>query len=183
MKYDCLIIGAGPAGIFTAYEMIKLGTKKKILIVEKGVSIEKRACPKTKTKVCVNCKPYCHITTGFSGAGAFSDGKLSLSYEVGGDLPTLIGAEKAQETIDYTDKIYLEFGADPKVEGVGVDDEVKEIRRRAIQAGLKLVDCPIRHLGTEKAQKIYLSDMPNNEKIKALKEFGTHNRVINSCIR
>ena len=155
MKYDCLIIGAGPAGIFTAYEMIKLGTKKKILIVEKGVQIEKRACPKTKTKVCVNCKPYCHITTGFSGAGAFSDGKLSLSYEVGGDLPTLIGAEKAQETIDYTDKIYLQFGADPKVEGVGVDDEVKEIRRRAIKAGLKLVDCPIRHLGTEKAQKIY----------------------------
>ena len=155
MKYDCLIIGAGPAGIFTAYEMIKLGTKKKILIIEKGVQIERRACPKTKTKVCVNCKPYCHITTGFSGAGAFSDGKLSLSYEVGGDLPTLIGAEKAQETIDYTDKIYLEFGADPKVEGVGVDDEVKEIRRRAIKAGLKLVDCPIRHLGTEKAQKIY----------------------------
>lgn len=155
MKYDCLIIGAGPAGIFTAYEMIKLGTKKKILIVEKGVAVEKRACPKTKTKVCVNCKPYCHITTGFSGAGAFSDGKLSLSYEVGGDLPTLIGAEKAQETIDYTDKIYLEFGADPKVEGVGVEDEVKEIRRRAIKAGLKLVDCPIRHLGTEKAQQIY----------------------------
>ena len=155
MKYDCLIIGAGPAGIFTAYEMVKLGTTKKILIVEKGVSVEKRACPKTKTKVCVNCKPYCHITTGFSGAGAFSDGKLSLSYEVGGDLPNLIGAEKAQETIDYTDKIYLEFGADPKVEGVGRDEEVKEIRRRAIKAGLKLVDCPIRHLGTEKAQKIY----------------------------
>lgn len=155
MKYDCLIIGAGPAGIFTAYEMIKLGSKKKILIVEKGVSVEKRACPKTKTKVCMNCKPFCHITTGFSGAGAFSDGKLSLSYEVGGDLPTLIGAEKAQETIDYTDKIYLEFGADPHIEGIGQEDKVKEIRRRAIKAGLKLVDCPIRHLGTEKAQKIY----------------------------
>ena len=155
MKYDCLIIGAGPAGIFTAYEMIKLGSKKKILIVEKGVSVEKRACPKTKTKICMNCKPFCHITTGFSGAGAFSDGKLSLSYEVGGDLPTLIGAEKAQETIDYTDKIYLEFGADPHIEGIGQEDKVKEIRRRAIKAGLKLVDCPIRHLGTEKAQKIY----------------------------
>ncbi len=155
MKYDCLIIGAGPAGIFTAVEMLRKGSKKKILMVEKGVSVEKRRCPKAKTKECVNCKPFCHITTGFSGAGAFSDGKLSLSYEVGGDLPTLIGAEKAQETINYTDKIYLEFGADPHVEGLGQEQKVKEIRRRAIKAGLKLVDCPIRHLGTEKAQKIY----------------------------
>ena len=112
-------------------------------------------CPKDQTKQCVNCQPYCHITTGFSGAGAFSDGKLSLSYEVGGDLPSLIGAERAQQTIDYTDKIYLDFGADPKVEGVGKSEAVKEIRRRAIGAGLKLVDCPIRHLGTEKAQQIY----------------------------
>ncbi|MFR2467006.1 MAG: NAD(P)/FAD-dependent oxidoreductase, partial [Clostridia bacterium] len=103
------------------------------------------------------CKPYCHITTGFSGAGAFSDGKLSLSSEVGGDLPSLIGDAQTQETIDYTDQIYLEFGADSHIEGTGNSDEVKEIRKRAIQAGLKLVDCPIRHLGTEKAQEIYQS--------------------------
>ena len=157
MKKDVVIIGAGPAGIFTAIEMIKKGSKKSIAIVEKGAPIEKRSCPKSKTQQCVNCKPYCHITTGFSGAGAFSDGKLSLSYEVGGDLPNLIGADKAQETIDYTDKIYLEFGADEHIEGIGNDEEVKEIRKRAIKAGLKLVDCPIRHLGTEKAQDIYLS--------------------------
>lgn len=103
----------------------------------------------------MNCKPYCHITTGFSGAGAFSDGKLSLSYEVGGDLPSLIGDELAQETINYADGIYLEFGADSKVEGLGHEVEKKEIRKNAIRAGLKLVDCPIRHLGTEKAQKLY----------------------------
>ena len=155
MKTDVLIIGAGPAGIFTAIEMLKKGTERKIVIVEKGAAIEKRSCPKSKTQKCVNCKPYCHITTGFSGAGAFSDGKLSLSADVGGDLPNLIGFDKAQETIDYTDKIYLEFGADTHIEGLGNDDEVKEIRKRAIQAGLKLVDCPIRHLGTEKAQDIY----------------------------
>ena len=154
-KYDVLIIGAGPAGIFTALEMLKLGSDKKILIVEKGRAIENRSCPKSKTKACVSCKPYCHITTGFSGAGAFSDGKLSLSYEVGGDLPSLIGENVAQDLIDYTDGIYLEFGADSRVEGVGNEDEVKEIRKRAIKAGLKLVDCPIRHLGTEKAQDIY----------------------------
>ena len=157
MKKDVLIIGAGPAGIFTALEMIRKGSKKKIVIVEKGQSIEKRSCPKAKTEKCVGCKPYCHITTGFSGAGAFSDGKLSLSSDVGGDLPTLIGQELAQETINYTDKIYLEFGADTHVEGISNSQEVKEIRRNAIKAGLKLVDCPIRHLGTEKAHDIYLA--------------------------
>ena len=157
MKCDVVIVGAGPAGIFTAIEMLRNGSNKKIVIVEKGNAIEKRHCPKSQTKKCVNCKPYCHITTGFSGAGAFSDGKLSLSYEVGGDLPNLIGEELAQETIDYTDKIYLEFGADTHVEGVGNSEEVKKIRSRAIKAGLKLVDCPIRHMGTEKAQDIYLA--------------------------
>ncbi|MBQ8504231.1 MAG: FAD-dependent oxidoreductase [Clostridia bacterium] len=155
MKKDVVIIGAGPAGIFTALEMIKKGSKKSIMIVEKGQPVEKRHCPKDKTQKCVNCKPYCHITTGFSGAGAFSDGKLSLCYEVGGDLPQLIGEKKAQETIDYADKIYLEFGADTHIEGINNSQEVKEIRMRAIQAGLKLVDCPIRHMGTEKAQDIY----------------------------
>ncbi len=157
IKKDVLIIGAGPAGIFTAIEMIRKGTKKSILIVEKGQPIEKRSCPKAKTNKCMNCKPYCHITTGFSGAGAFSDGKLSLSPDVGGDFPALVGEDTVQELISYADRIYLEFGADTHVEGVGNDEEVKKIRMRAIQAGLKLVDCPIRHLGTEKAQDIYYS--------------------------
>lgn len=154
MKCDVVIVGAGPAGIFTALEMLKKGTKKKIILVEKGHSIKQRKCPKNQTKKCLNCNP-CNITTGFSGAGAFSDGKLSLSCEVGGDLPSLIGEAYAQEMIDYTDTIYLEFGADTKVEGINQTEKVKDIRKKAIQAGLKLVDCPIRHLGTEKAQEIY----------------------------
>ena len=157
MKKDVVIVGAGPAGIFTALEMVRKGSQKKIVIVEKGKAVEDRRCPKSKVGKCVNCKPYCHITTGFSGAGAFSDGKLSLSSEVGGDLPQLIGEDLAQETIDYADKIYLEFGADEHIEGLNVTEEVKDIRKRAIQAGLKLVDCPIRHMGTEKAQQIYYS--------------------------
>ena len=157
MQKDVVIVGAGPAGIFTALEMLKKGSKKSIVIIEKGKSVENRRCPKSKTQKCVNCKPYCHITTGFSGAGAFSDGKLSLSSEVGGDLPQLIGDDLAQETITYADQIYLEFGADEHIEGLNVTEEVKEIRKRAIHAGLKLVDCPIRHMGTEKAQEIYLS--------------------------
>ncbi len=153
-KRDVVIVGAGPAGIFTALEMLNLGTKRHILIIEKGRAIESRACPKSKTGKCMNCKP-CAITTGFSGAGAFSDGKLSLCYEVGGDLPSLIGEDFAQSLIDYTDKIYLRFGADTHIEGLGHEEEKKEIRKNAIRAGLKLVDCPIRHLGTEKAQDIY----------------------------
>ena len=155
LKTDVLIIGAGPSGIFTALEMLKNGSKKKIMIVEKGLPVEKRHCPKAKTGKCVNCKPDCNITTGFSGAGAFSDGKLSLSCEVGGNLPDLIGHELAAQMIEYTDGIYLSFGADKKVEGVGHDEKIKAIRLRAIQAGLKLVDCPIRRLGTEMAQELY----------------------------
>lgn len=155
MNYDVIIAGAGPSGIFTALELIRGNNKNKILLIEKGNSISKRHCPKEELKKCINCKPYCNITTGFSGAGAFSDGKLSLSSDVGGDLPELIGYDTVEELIKYTDNIYLEFGADTKIEGIDNSDKVKEIRKKAIEAGLKLVDCPIRHLGTEKAQEIY----------------------------
>jgi len=155
MKTDILIIGAGPAGIFTALELVRRGSKKKIVLAEKGEAVEHRRCPKEKTGKCMNCRPNCHITAGFSGAGAFSDGKLSLSADVGGDLPQLIGEDVVQDTIGYVDEIYLEFGADTHIEGVGNPEKVKEIRKRAIHAGLRLVDCPIRHMGTEKAQQIY----------------------------
>ncbi len=154
-KYDIIIVGAGPAGIFTALELRRKGGKASILLVEKGHAIERRHCPKAEVGHCVNCRPSCAITTGFSGAGAFSDGKLSLSCEVGGDLPELIGAEVAQRLIEYTDGIYLEFGATQQVEGLYQSEEIKGIRRHAIQAGLQLVECPIRHLGTEKAQALY----------------------------
>lgn len=153
-NYDIVIVGAGPAGIFTAYQLRKRNYKGSILIIEKGKSIERRHCPKDKTGKCVKCDP-CAITTGFSGAGAFSDGKLSLSPEVGGDLPELIGYGTVEELIKYTDDIYLEFGADERIEGSGSDEAIQNIRKRAIHADLKLVDCPIRHLGTEKAQELY----------------------------
>lgn len=151
---DVLVIGAGPAGIFTALGLIRSHFAGSITMVEKGLPIERRSCPKERLGHCADCKP-CRITTGFSGAGAFSDGKLSLSCHVGGDLPELIGEGLAQSTIERVDQMYLDFGADPHVEGLGHPREVADIRRRAIQAGLKLVDCPIRHLGTERAQEIY----------------------------
>ncbi len=151
---DLVIVGAGPSGIFAAYEYKKLHPNSSIIIVEKGHNITRRVCPKFKTGTCMYCDP-CNITTGFSGAGAFSDGKLSLSPEVGGDLPNLIGYDVAQEYINYVDQIYLDFGADTKIEGISNTDDIKNIRKKAILANLKLVDCPIRHLGTEKAHELY----------------------------
>ncbi|NLK27541.1 MAG: NAD(P)/FAD-dependent oxidoreductase [Clostridiales bacterium] len=153
-KYDVIIIGAGPSGIFCAYELIKENKNLKILMVEKGRSIEKRNCPKRKTKQCIGCKP-CSITTGFAGAGAFSDGKLSLSPDVGGNLPDILGYDRAVELIKESDDIYLKFGADTNVYGIDKENEIREIRRRAINANLKLIECPIRHLGTEEGYKIY----------------------------
>lgn len=155
-KYDVIIVGCGPAGIFTALEMLKKGSKKKILMIEKGQSVEHRSCPKAKLGKCVHCDP-CSITTGFSGAGAFSDGKLSLSSSVGGALPELLGYGTIDELIKYADSIYLSFGADKHIEGETETDEIRKIRLRSIEAGLRLVNCPIRHLGTEKAHDIYLA--------------------------
>ena len=153
-KYDVIIIGAGPSGIFCAYELMRQKPDMKVLMIEKGRSIEKRQCPKRTTKVCVGCKP-CSITTGFAGAGAFSDGKLSLSPDVGGTLPEILGYEKAEELIKEADNIYLKFGADEKVYGIDDYEAIERIRAKAIRANLKLIECPIRHLGTEEGYKIY----------------------------
>ena len=153
-QYDVIIIGAGPGGIFCAYELMEKRRDLKVLMLEKGRPIEKRECPKRRTKVCVGCQP-CSITTGFAGAGAFSDGKLSLSTDVGGNLPQILGYEQAKELVAESDAVYLKFGADERVYGVDKEKEIREIRRKAINANLKLVECPIRHLGTEEGYKIY----------------------------
>lgn len=153
-QYDLIIIGAGPAGIFTALEYKKISPEKSILLLEKGRSIEKRVCPKRKTGICVHCKP-CNITTGFAGAGAYSDGKLSLCPDVGGYLPDYLGRKKTQELIDYVDKTYLSYGADSTVYGLDQGEKIAEIRNKAIRSNLKLIECPIRHLGTEMGYSIY----------------------------
>lgn len=153
-RFDVIIIGAGPGGIFCAYELMDKNKDLKVLVVEKGRSIEKRQCPKRVTKQCVGCKP-CSITTGFAGAGAFSDGKLSLSPDVGGNLPSILGYDETLKLIKESDDIYLKFGADTNVYGIDKQAEIREIRKKAINANLKLVECPIRHLGTEEGYKIY----------------------------
>lgn len=155
-QYDVIIVGAGPAGIFTAYELLQKNTDPnfRILILEKGRG-SNRVCPKaTNGGKCIHCHP-CSITTGWAGAGAFSDGKLSLSHEVGGALPEYIGIDKTIELIKYTDDIYLKFGADTKIHGETLTPEMRDIAKRSIDANLKLVHCPVRHLGTEKARDLY----------------------------
>lgn len=153
-NYDVIIIGAGPSGIFCAYELMEKRPDLKVLMIEKGRAIEKRGCPKRKTKKCVGCVP-CSITTGFAGAGAFSDGKLSLSPDVGGNLPEILGYDKTVELLGVADSIYLKFGADEKVYGIDDYESIENIRAKAIRANLKLIECPIRHLGTEEGYKIY----------------------------
>ena len=162
-KYDLIIVGAGPSGVFTAYELIELGLSKdkKILLVEQGKSVDKRYCPVEKAGKCIKCKPYCNITSGFSGAGAFSDGKLTLpnkdsdTIEVGGILDQYLGVEETKKLMFYTDEIYLKFGADPKLEGLEHLDKIEELSNRAKENGLILANCPIRHLGTEKSHELY----------------------------
>lgn len=153
-KYNVIIIGAGPAGIFAALELKAQRPELSILMLEKGNAIEKRICPKRKTGVCVGCKP-CNITTGFAGAGAYSDGKLSLSPDVGGELPDYIGYDQTEALIAYVDAHYLKFGADPKIHGVDQPEKIREIRTKAIRSNLKLIECPLRHMGTEVGYTIY----------------------------
>lgn len=160
-KYDAIVIGMGPGAIFFAYEMIQKDKGKKILLVEQGKRVENRKCPIETIGKCVKCKPFCDITSGFSGAGAFSDGKLSLYNEedddfyVGGELHKYVGVEETKRLIDYTDNIYLKFGADPKLEGTEHKKEVNEIKKKAKKEEITLIDIPIRHLGTEKAHELY----------------------------
>ena len=160
-KYDVIVVGMGPGSIFFAYEMIKQNQNKKILLVEQGKRVEDRNCPIETIGKCTKCKPFCNITSGFSGAGAFSDGKLSLynkedeDFYVGGELHKYVGVEETKKLIDYTDQIYLDFGADPKLEGTKYKKEVDEIKKKAKKEEITLIDIPIRHLGTEKAHELY----------------------------
>ena len=154
-EYDVIIVGAGPSGIFCAYELINRSPGLKILMIEKGNEIKKRICPKRKTGICAHCKP-CNITTGFSGAGAFSDGKLTLATsETGGSLDKLIGEDKVKDLIKKIDDIYIAFGADRYVYGLDKPEEILKIRKKSEAAGLRLIESPIRHLGTEASYEIY----------------------------
>lgn len=166
-NYDVVVVGAGPAGIFTALELDKIAPETKILIVDSGSAIEHRACPARTTGACAHCAT-CNIMNGWAGAGAFSDGKLSLSEEVGGNITDYMSVEKARELIHYADGIYLHYGAPNKVYGKN-DKFAEKIAYQARRENIQLIPCPVRHMGTEysyqvlKAMYDYLSSQPNFE--------------------
>jgi len=159
-KYDVIIVGAGPAGIFAALELSQ-ASDLKILVVEKGRDIDGRRCPvRDEGSPCILCSP-CHLVSGLGGAGAYSDGKLTLSSQVGGHLKEYLGDDNTETLIKYVDDTYLKFGAKDKLYGIG--DEVDELSRQAALAELRLIPVPVRHVGTEncrlvlKAMRDYLN--------------------------
>lgn len=169
MKYDLIVVGMGPSAAFLAYELIQLGENKNVLLIDQGKNIKNRVCPIEKTGKCMKCKPFCNITCGFSGAGAFSDGKL-LSYHMsslgnsnemylggngGGYIKEYLSEEEIKDLLVYTDNVYLDFGADTHLEGLEYKEEIKKLQDKAAEQDLGLVSCPIRHLGTEKAHILY----------------------------
>ncbi|HZL05220.1 MAG TPA: FAD-dependent oxidoreductase [Coriobacteriia bacterium] len=145
-SYDVVIIGAGPAGIFAALELVRSGRGGRILITERGQPIAKRRCP-ARTTHCVGCET-CAIMTGWGGAGAFSDGKLTLSADVGGWLGDFVGVDALPALIDDADRIWLEFGAPELVHGPD-PTEAAQLVKQAADAGMKLVPMRIRHIGTD----------------------------------
>ena len=151
MKYDVIIVGAGPAGIFSAYEIAR-NTDLKILMLDKGPDLEKRKCPASRGFGCIHCEP-CLLLSGWGGAGAFSDGKLTLSTDVGGWLNEYISKKELNELINYVDSVYLKFGATKHLYGADIE-KVEEIERKASLAGLKLIHQKIRHMGTERCAEV-----------------------------
>ncbi len=151
-KYDCIIVGTGPAGIFAAWELCN-NSNLKILMLEKGRDINARYCHLASSgQACLHCQP-CAIVSGWGGAGAFSDGKLTLTTDFGGWLGDYIGEAKLRELIDYIDQIYLQFGAPVHVHGSD-KERIREIQRQAAAAELQLIPAVVRHLGTDRAYKI-----------------------------
>lgn len=172
-NYDCIIVGAGPMGIFCAYEFMKKSPNMKVLLIDRGNNIYNRQCPILLKKIerCpvnskgeIGCKPGCSITTGFGGAGAYSDGKYNITNEFGGWMIDYLDSDTVLDLINYVDRVNLEHGANSEITDP-TTDEVKNIERKAIAVGLKLLRAKVRHLGTEENLNILKNiyeDMKDN---------------------
>lgn len=150
--FDVIVVGAGPAGIFAAMEICR-STDMKVLLLEKGKTVQKRRCPIGEdTPACIHCHP-CSIMSGWGGAGAFSDGKLTLTTEFGGWLHNYMTKEKLKQLIAYVDEIYVDHGAPDRLFGQD-NDIVQELKHKVARAGLKLIPAQIRHMGTENTLQV-----------------------------
>jgi len=164
LKYDIIIVGAGPAGIFSALELTQKNNFN-ILMLDRGQDINQRKCPASRGFECVHCEP-CLLLSGWGGAGAFSDGKLTLSTEVGGWLNEYVSTRELEELVNHVDEIYLKFGATEHVYGANIE-KTEEIERKASLAGLKLIRQKIRHMGTERcAQTLRKMRQELNNKVE-----------------
>ncbi|AEI42207.1 NAD(P)/FAD-dependent oxidoreductase [Paenibacillus mucilaginosus] len=166
-RYDLIVVGAGPAGIFACYEMTLKHPEAKVLLVDKGHDIYKRSCPilEEKIRLCPppagkkdfsGCLPACSITSGFGGAGAYSDGKFNITTEFGGWMTDYLQPSRVLELIRYVDEINLQHGAVPDLTDP-TTAQVREIEQRGYAAGLKLLRAQVRHLGTEQNLEILKS--------------------------
>jgi uncharacterized FAD-dependent dehydrogenase len=166
-RYDLIIVGAGPAGIFTSYEFQRKSPDSKVLLIDKGHDIYRRRCPilEEKIKLCppaagkkdfAGCLPACSITSGFGGAGAYSDGKFNITTEFGGWMTDYLNPSQVMELIQYVDRINLEHGATDAITDP-TTETIKGIEQRAFSAGLKLLRAQVRHLGTEQNLEILKS--------------------------
>ena len=170
MNYDVLIIGAGPGGIFSAYELIKKNPKLKVGVFEAGHELNKRHCPidGDKIKSCISCKS-CSIMSGFGGAGAFSDGKYNITNDFGGTLYSYIGKAKALELMRYVDEINMAYGG----EGTKLYTTAgSKFKKQCIQNNLHLLDASVRHLGTD-INYVVLENLYNYLKDKVTFYFDT----------
>ena len=176
--YNVAIVGAGPAGIFAALEIVKLRPEWKVVLVEKGQKIENRKCLlREGYEKCPSCKK-CGLLCGWGGAGAFSDGNLTLTPDVGGHLVDYMSRKKVEELIDYSDQLYLNFGATDEVFGTDVKT-FQELERQAALAELKLVHSPVRHLGTERSLDV-LKNMQDylDERITILNNVSAKHLIV-----
>ncbi|MEH7500476.1 NAD(P)/FAD-dependent oxidoreductase [Neobacillus drentensis] len=166
-RYDVIVVGAGPAGIFACYELTLKMPNAKVLLVDKGHDIYRRNCPILQKKIekCppaagrkefAGCLPACSITNGFGGAGAYSDGKFNITSEFGGWMTDYLPDSQVVDLIRYVDEINLQHGATTSITDP-LTDQVKDIERRGYAAGLKLLRAQVRHLGTEQNLEIMKS--------------------------
>ena len=171
MRYDLIIVGAGPGGIFSAYELSKLRPNLKILMLETGNPLNRRKCPidGKKIKSCISCKS-CAIMNGFGGAGAFSDGKYNITNEFGGDLYEYVGKKEALDLMNYVDEINLAYGGQNTRKFTTANSDLK---RECLQHDLHLLDASVRHLGTD-INYVILENLYEHLKDKVEMKFNTY---------